>query len=169
MHGRVDLVARTEDMLPPNVSGIDLRQFIVFFLCRWKLVAAPALTVILPTLVLLFTLMPKYTATAEVLLEPRNQSIFGADGVLPKPNLESGSVDSQISVSTSFDLLQRPEIKARAVLLLDTVMPGVGREGEMRFKSLFAANAPEVREAIKGAFASGNAGKSPDWLKRVSG
>ncbi len=74
---------------------------------RWKLIALTALTVTVATLVLLFTLTPKYTATAEVLLEPRKQSMFGADSVLPELSLETGTVDSQISVITSFNLVQR--------------------------------------------------------------
>ena len=108
MHGRVDLVARTEDLQPPpEADGVDLRQLVDFLLRRWKLIAMTAVTVVAATLVLLFTLTPKYTATAEVLLEPKKQGMFGADSVLPELSLETGTVDSQISVITSFSLLQR--------------------------------------------------------------
>lgn len=110
MHGRVDIVSKPDDFPPPvreDGDGIDLRQLVDFLLRRWKLIATTAAVVMAATLVILFTLTPKYTATAEVLLEPKKQGLFGADSVLPELNLEGGSVDSQVSVLTSFNLLQR--------------------------------------------------------------
>lgn len=49
---------------------------------------------------------PKYIATAQVLLEPRKEKIFGQETILPEMNLENGSIDSQVLVVQSTNLLR---------------------------------------------------------------
>ena len=90
-----------------NSDAIDLRQLQDFFWRRWKLILAAAAAVMALAFLVLLTIAPRYTATAQVLLEPRKEKIFGADNILPELNLETGNVDSQLSVIQSINLLRR--------------------------------------------------------------
>jgi exopolysaccharide transport family protein len=109
MHGRIPLSAQGDET--PVVStaddAIDLRQILNFLQRRWKLIATTALLVTALAFVVTIALTPRYTATAQVLLEPKKDGIFGADSILPELNLDSGNVDSQISVIQSISLLRR--------------------------------------------------------------
>jgi succinoglycan biosynthesis transport protein ExoP len=109
MHGRVPLPVQPEDLRRqyPEDGDIDLRRIVDFLWRRWKMIAATALGTILLAILLLITVTPRYTATALVLLEPRKDNIFGSDSILPELNLDAGSVDSQISVVQSVNLLRR--------------------------------------------------------------
>ena len=70
------------------------------------ILAAAAAVMALAFLVLL-TIAPRYTATAQVLLEPRKEKVFGADNILPELNLDSGNIDSQLAVIQSINMLRR--------------------------------------------------------------
>lgn len=88
-------------------DGLDLRQLQDFVARRWKLVLSTAAVVMALTFLVLLTLTPRYTATAQVLLEPRKEKIFGSDSILPELNLDNNNVDSQLSVLQSITLLRR--------------------------------------------------------------
>lgn len=81
-----------------NSDAIDLRQLQDFFWRRWKLILAAAAAVMALAFLVLLTIAPRYTATAQVLLEPRKEKVFGADNILPELNLDSGNIDSQLAV-----------------------------------------------------------------------
>jgi polysaccharide biosynthesis transport protein len=106
MHGRIP-AAVTEFVPAPQSDAIDLRHLQDFFFRRWKLILATAAIIAAVTFVALLTVTPRYTATAQVLLDPRKEKIFGAESIMPELSLETGNVDSQISVLRSTNLLQR--------------------------------------------------------------
>ena len=107
MHGRVPIAKATDFERAPAPDAIDLRHVQDFFWRRWKLIVTTAAVVAAVTFVVLLAVTPQYTATAQVLLDPRKEKIFGADTIVPELSLDTGNVDSQISVIRSTNLLQR--------------------------------------------------------------
>jgi succinoglycan biosynthesis transport protein ExoP len=90
-----------------GADGLDLREVQDFFWRRWKnILAVTAGVVVLAYLVLLMT-TPRYTATAQVFLQPRKEKILGADQIVSELNLETSNVDSQVTVIQSTNLLRR--------------------------------------------------------------
>jgi exopolysaccharide transport family protein len=87
-------------------DAIDLRHLQDFLWRRWKLIAATAIAVMAVTFVVLLTITPRYTATVQLILDPKKSQVFGAEAILPELNLDSGNVDSQISVIQSTNLLR---------------------------------------------------------------
>ena len=101
-------IALAADRAEERQSGdaIDLRHLQDFLWRRWKLIAATAIAVMAVTFVVLLTITPRYTATVQLILDPKKSQVFGAEAILPELNLDSGNVDSQISVIQSTNLLR---------------------------------------------------------------
>jgi polysaccharide biosynthesis transport protein len=98
-----------------NSDATDLRLLQDFFWRRWKVILATTAVLTAVTLVILSTVSPRYTATAQVLLQPRKEKIFGQENILPELNLEPGNVDSQLSVIQSINLLRQVIEKEKLV------------------------------------------------------
>jgi polysaccharide biosynthesis transport protein len=106
MHGRIP--AALNELAPaPQSDAIDLRHPQDFFFPRWKLILTTALVIAAVTYVVLLAVTPRYTATAQVLLEPRKEKIFGAENIIRELSPETGNVDSKISVIRSINVLRR--------------------------------------------------------------
>jgi exopolysaccharide transport family protein len=108
MHSRFSTAAA--EFIPAAHSqsnAFDLRQLQDFFFRRWKLILATAAIVSAVTFLALLAVTPRYTGTAQVLLDPRKEKIFGAENIIPELSLEAGNVDSQISVIRSINMLRR--------------------------------------------------------------
>jgi capsular exopolysaccharide synthesis family protein len=88
-------------------DAIDLRQVQDFFWRRWKLILSTAAVIAAVTAIALLAVTPRYTATAQVLLDPGNQKLLGAGSLIPELSLDSGNVDSQLSLIRSTNLLRR--------------------------------------------------------------
>src|SRR5258705_13851722 len=86
-------------------ATIDLRQIQDFFWRRWKLILSTAAVVAAVTYIALLAVTPRYTATAQVLLDPGNQKSQGASSLIPE--LSFDDVDSQVSLIRSVSLLRR--------------------------------------------------------------
>lgn len=108
MHGRVSLSPKA-DIRPVKTAGdeINLGQILNFIARRWKLIVGAAFGFAALAFIGSLALTPRYTATAEVLLEPKKENIFGGDSIIPALNLDTGNVDSQVSVIQSIGLLRR--------------------------------------------------------------
>jgi succinoglycan biosynthesis transport protein ExoP len=91
----------------PASDAIDLRQIQDFFWRRWKLILSSAAIIAAVTYIALLAVTPRYTATAQVLLDPGNQKLLGTANLIPELSLESSNVDSQLSVIGSINLLRR--------------------------------------------------------------
>ena len=108
MHGRIPSVSQKPNSLTqPADEDVLLGQLLDFFYRRWELIAITALAVAALAFAVVMTLTPRYTATAQILLEQRKEKLFGADSIVPEFNLDTGNVDSQISVIQSLTLLKR--------------------------------------------------------------
>ena len=100
-------VAGTTTPQEPASDAIDLRQVQDFFWRRWKLILSTAAVVAAVTYIALLVVTPRYTAAAQVLLDPGNQKLLGAANLIPELSLDSGNVDSQLSLIRSTNLLRR--------------------------------------------------------------
>ena len=106
MHGRISTAA-AEFVTAPQSDAIDLRHLQDFFFRRWKLILATTAIVAAVTFLALLAVTPRYTGTAQVLLDPRKEKIFGTENLPPELGLDSGHVDSQISIIRSINMLRR--------------------------------------------------------------
>jgi polysaccharide biosynthesis transport protein len=106
VHGQISGAA-TQFVPAPHLTTIDLRHLQDFFVRRWKLIAATTAVIALLTFLVLLAITPRYTGTAQVLLDPRKEKIFGTENVSPEFILDSSNVDSQISVIRSINMLRR--------------------------------------------------------------
>src|SRR5258706_11354360 len=88
-------------------ATIDLRQIQDFFWRRWKLILSTVAIVAAVTYIALLAVTPRYTATAQVLLDPGNQKSAGAANLIPELSFDSQNVDSQLSLIRSVNLLRR--------------------------------------------------------------
>jgi succinoglycan biosynthesis transport protein ExoP len=86
---------------------LDLRQIQDFFWRRWKTIFAVASVVVALAMLVVLTMTPRYTATAQVILQPRKEKILGTEQLVAEFNLESANIDSQVSVIQSANLLRR--------------------------------------------------------------
>lgn len=59
-------------------EGLDLRQLQDFVWRRWKLVVATALAVMVIAFFIILMVTPRYTATVQILLDPKKNEVFGA-------------------------------------------------------------------------------------------
>jgi succinoglycan biosynthesis transport protein ExoP len=94
---------------------VDLREVQDFFWRRWQNIIAVALAVVALALLILITIQPLYTATAQVFLQPRKEKILGSDQIVQELNLESSNVDSQVTVIQSTSLLRRVVEKQKLI------------------------------------------------------
>jgi len=86
---------------------LDLRQVQDFFWRRWKVILLTSFALMAFSFLSTLMMTPRYTAMAEILLEPRKEKIFGSENILPELNLETGNVDSQLPVIQSINLLRK--------------------------------------------------------------
>ncbi|WP_024878644.1 polysaccharide biosynthesis tyrosine autokinase [Methylosinus sp. LW3] len=116
MHGQISKALMQVNTDGGESDAIDLRQLQDFFWRRWKVVVATAIVVMAVAFLALLMVTPRFTATAQILLEPRKEKIFGAEQILPELNLETSNVDSQVSVIQSINLLRRVVEKEKLTL-----------------------------------------------------
>jgi succinoglycan biosynthesis transport protein ExoP len=94
-------------LLAAAADEFDLRQMQDFFWRHWRNIFVIASVVVTLTLLVVVTMTPLYTATAQVYLQPRKEKILGSDQIIAEMNLETGNVDSQLAVIESTNLLRR--------------------------------------------------------------
>ena len=144
-----------------NSDAIDLRQLQDFFWRRWKLILAAAAAVMVLAFLVLLTIAPRYTATAQVLLEPRKEKVFGADNILPELNLDSGNIDSQLAVIQSINMLRRVVEKEKL-----TADPEFGQAPPAGLLSLFLGLFAS-EDALQTALAKPDGAIPPDVLSSI--
>lgn len=104
MHERLRFVP---DAIEGAGETIDLHKLRDFFLRRWKVMLASVVVVTAATLLFLTTLTPRYSATSQLLLNPQKERILSDRPATSEPSLEAPSIDSQIVVIGSIELLRR--------------------------------------------------------------
>ena len=86
---------------------VDFASVGSFLRRRWASLVFCLLAWIVGGVTYIVLVTPTYTATSQVLIDPRKLKVFGSDSVNSEPALDSGFVDSQIQVLTSSALLNR--------------------------------------------------------------
>jgi capsular exopolysaccharide synthesis family protein len=104
---RANVTGATAQAGEGHSDAIDLRQIQDFLWRRWKLILSTAAVIATVTYIALLVVTPRYTATAQVLLDPGSQKLLGAANLIPELSLDSGNVDSQVSLIRSTNLLRR--------------------------------------------------------------
>lgn len=102
MHGKFPIAH-----LPMEVETLDFRRIIDFLLRRWRLVAATAAVVTALTILVLMALTPRYTSTAQILLDLKSEKSSGIDAIIADAVTDNSLIDSQISILESSSLLGR--------------------------------------------------------------
>lgn len=85
----------------------DLRDAVNFLWRRWKFIAAIVAVAILIGAIQLIRSTPIYTATAQVLLDPRRLKAPGDDAIMSDEYLTMPAFESQIAIVRSTTLLRR--------------------------------------------------------------
>jgi len=104
---KIPLPAAPVEYAPVN-EGLDLQGLIAVMVRRWRVIAAVGALVFAAVLMLLLTQPREYTATASIMINPREDRVVGAEQALVQGPPSSAVVDSEIEV------LRSPRI-ARAV------------------------------------------------------
>jgi polysaccharide biosynthesis transport protein len=138
--------------------GTDLRTYLNFLWRHWMFIAAVVVLALLVGLIYLARATPLYTATAEVLLDPRREKSAGADSILTDLQYDFSAMESQLTIIRSDPLLQRVAIKERLVS-----PPTTAKEQGATDEDARAAEAQRVRDAanrLRGALKVSRVGQS---------
>jgi polysaccharide biosynthesis transport protein len=100
---------------PEAGGGFDLRGALNFVWRQWKLIAGVAAFALIIGTVHLLRVTPLYTATAQLLLDPRKEKAVGQDAIMTEVTLDLPTVESQIAIIKSSALLRRVVEKERLV------------------------------------------------------
>ena len=121
----------------------DLRQFINFFWRKWKFIAGVALAVLFADILFLANATPRYTASAQLLLDPQRDQAPGTEALVSALTLDQVAIDSQVTVLRSNILLRRVVESQKLV-----VDPEFGEAADTG-PTIFA----RVRQSVLGYFA----------------
>lgn len=128
-----------------DLDRLDLAEVQRFLAQRWRVILGTAVGFALLAALVCLTRTPSYTATAQVLLDPRKQHIFGADTGAQDGALDSSIVDSQVPIITSTRLLAK--VIRKEDLVDDPEFSGRGKPGLVdRFFSLFRGSKSKKAE-----------------------
>jgi len=131
-------------------GGFDLHAALNFFWRQWKLICGVAALALLVGAVYVARATPLYTATAQLLLDPRKEKAAGQDAIISDVNLDLPTVESQIAVIKSSALLRRVVAKERLVNDMEFGAAPMGDSG----RSLLAT--------VRGFFSSRAQGEKDD-------
>ena len=98
-----------------DLDRLDLDEVKRFLARRWRFIVGVALACTMLAGIFCFSATPLFTATSQVLLDPRKQHVFGQDAVTPDQALDSSIVDSQIPIILSTRLLAKVVVKENLV------------------------------------------------------
>ncbi|MDO8264181.1 MAG: polysaccharide biosynthesis tyrosine autokinase [Gallionella sp.] len=93
--------------LPTVAEGLDIRRIFVAFRRRFRLFAAVALAVLLVVILVTLQATPKYTATANVMLDTRKERVSNVEEVLSGLPADSSAVDTEVEILKSRQLAER--------------------------------------------------------------
>ena len=89
---------------PPALSGFQPRELLSFVRRRLRLFVLVAGSVVALTLLYTFTATPRYTATANIILDTRKTDVVKSDQVVSDLARDSATVDTQVQLLMTRDL-----------------------------------------------------------------
>ena len=95
--------------------GFDLREGVGFVWRQWKFISYIVGIFLLAATVYVWTETPRYTASAQVLLEPQREKTAKDEAILSDASLDFSMVESQLAIIRSSVFLQRVVEKERLV------------------------------------------------------
>src|SRR5262245_14837230 len=131
----------------PAERSLDLRTYLNFLWRHWMFVGAVTALALLVGFIYLARATPRYTATAQILLDPQRQRVAGTDSVLTDLQFDYSSLESQITIMKSDPLLRRVVVKERLALPPPTTEkepPGASDEDGK------SAEAQRIQAAVNG-------------------
>jgi exopolysaccharide transport family protein len=96
-------------------TGFDIREAINFVWRQWKFIAGIAAITLLIGAIYIARQTPLYTASAQLLLDPRKEKAAGQDAILSDALFDLPAIESQIAIIKSSSLLKRVVEKERLV------------------------------------------------------
>src|SRR5437879_1870844 len=100
----------------PARRRFDLREYVNFLWRQWAFIAIVTGIAVLVAFAYLVHATPLYTATAQVLLDPRREKALGTEAILADFQLEDASaIESQLAIIKSDVLLRRVVEKEQLV------------------------------------------------------
>ncbi|QIB35464.1 GumC family protein [Ancylobacter pratisalsi] len=102
MHGQIAAGQQVEDG-----DRFDLHFIVDFLARRWMLILAVMLSVLALTFVIVMTLTPRYTSSAQILLDPNSRQNLGGDLAGIGVSIDSAVFDNQTSIISSVNFLRR--------------------------------------------------------------
>jgi capsular exopolysaccharide synthesis family protein len=87
--------------------GFDLQEILNFCWREWKFIGVVFIAALVIGTVYTLRQIPRYTATAEVLLDPRKEKAAGAEAILSGDTLDLAMIESQMAIIRSTVFLRR--------------------------------------------------------------
>jgi capsular exopolysaccharide synthesis family protein len=143
----------------PAERGPDLRTYLNFFWRHWMFIGAVTGLALLVGFVYLARATPRYTATAQILLDPQRQRIAGEANVLSDLQYDFASLESQVTIIRSDPLLRRVVIKERLAAPPPTTEKEQQNASDEDEKS---AEAQRIQAAVNGLRGALGARRVPD-------
>ncbi|MDO9440136.1 MAG: polysaccharide biosynthesis tyrosine autokinase [Beijerinckiaceae bacterium] len=152
-------------------KGLDLHSALNFLWRRWLFILCMAGLGLLFGSVQLAREIPRYTATVQMLLDPRKEKASGNEAFLTDVALDSAYLDSQLSIIRSSVLMRRVverenltqdtefgASEARNWSLIGTVRSLAGSEDKEE-RNISAASLIQSTEALKGSVSASRMGQ----------
>lgn len=108
VHTSLPQVEERDGFSPPTaLAQLDLRRLYAAFRRRLRLFGAVALVIFLAAVMITLSATPKYTATANVMLDTRQEKVSNVEEVLSGLPADSSAVDTEVEVLKSRQLAER--------------------------------------------------------------
>ncbi|MDQ0350009.1 GumC family protein [Ancylobacter vacuolatus] len=145
MHGQITRAPASEDD-----DRIDLHQIMDFLVRRRLLIGFIAVMTMALALGSAFLLTPRYTSTAEILLDQASRSALGTElsGMDANSMAAAANIENQISIIESLNLLRRVVEKEGLVNDPEFGTQASGRSWSTAFWSLFGGTPATVEEKL---------------------
>lgn len=111
MLNRLDTRLRAVDEGDAQGGGFDVRDTVNFIWRQWAFILAWTILAALVGAIYIARQTPLYTATAQLLLDPRKEKAAGPDSIYTDTALDLSVVESEIAVMRSTVLLKRVALK----------------------------------------------------------
>jgi polysaccharide biosynthesis transport protein len=133
--------------------GFDLWEIVNFCWREWKFIAVVFITVLVIGTVYTLHQIPLYTATSQVLLDPRKEKVAGTQEILSNDFLDSAMIDSQMAIIQSTVFLRRVVEKEHLVSdpEFGSGLPDEPSQGRAKDDQPIPPDVARSIEALKGA------------------
>jgi exopolysaccharide transport family protein len=90
-----------------SVSGVDPRRLWSVFQRRWQIVLGASAVVAALMAIWLVQTTPIYTASTQVLIDPRKERVLKEEAVISELGLDASTIATEVSLVTSFSIAKR--------------------------------------------------------------